>query len=89
MTPGRPKRDEDEAARVDDRFQVHDPRLRRHIDDDSNNITFESYRGQILYLTSQAEGCQGDETVFFPIRLPGMSCSGLLKTRSSEPWPTK
>lgn len=44
-------------------------------DDDSNNIIIESEESSIrtkttwtllLYLTSQAEGCQGGETVFFP-----------------------
>lgn len=44
-------------------------------DDDSNDVTIESDQGRIrtkttwtllLYLTSEAEGCQGGETVFFP-----------------------
>lgn len=44
-------------------------------DDDSNNITVETSQGPVstkttwtllLYLTSEADGCRGGETVFFP-----------------------
>lgn len=44
-------------------------------DDDSNDIVVDSEQGPVstkttwtllLYLTSQADGCQGGETVFFP-----------------------